>query len=134
MKRILLALCLLGAFLNARAFAALGDDESKVENLFGKPAKEGVADNRGVTTNLYEKGDYAILVQFLNHLSLAESYARIDQHELSQKEIDAFLEGSSNGRLWIKDADKLAWERSDSKAKAWCTTVRDHPTLLIEAQ
>jgi len=92
-----------------------------------------VPDARGVITKLYEKGKYAILVQFFNHLSLAESYTRTDELALSQPEIDLFLEGSSNGRPWTKDPTKQAWERADHKAKAWIATVSGRSTLLIQA-
>ena len=134
MKRKLVIIFIFGLFFSARAFAALGNNESEVEGLFGTPLKEGAPDKKGVTTNLYQKGNYVILVQFLKHLSLAESYMRADKQELSQREIDAFLEGSSNGRAWTKDPNKLAWERADHKAKAWCVTVHERSTLLIEAE
>lgn len=119
---------------SASIFAALGNTENEVADLFGKPTDVGLPDNKGVSTNLYQKGDYVILVQFLRHLSLAESYTRKDQHELSPREIDAFLEGSSNERAWIKDPNKLEWERDDHKAKAWCQTIGGRPTLLIQAK
>jgi hypothetical protein len=134
MKRTLVIISILTAFFSSRISAALGDDEQQIEKLFGTPVKEGVPDKRGITTKVYGKGKYAILVQFLNHLSLAESYARTDQVALSQPEIDAFLEGSSNGRPWTKDPNKPAWERADHKAKAWVATVREQSTLLIEAE
>jgi hypothetical protein len=134
MKRSLVLILVLGVFFSAHAFAALGNDETEIENLFGTPLKQGAPDKKGITTNLYQKGNYVILVQFLNHLSLAESYMRRDQHEFSQQEINAFLEGSSNGRPWKKDPNKQAWERADHKAKAWCVTVQERPTLLIQVQ
>lgn len=133
MKRSLALTFIVCVIFSARAFAALGNNEIEIENLFGRPVKEGVPDKKSITTNVYGKGNYVILVQFLKHLSLAESYTRTDQKELSQEEIDAFLEGSSNGRPWAKDPNKLAWERSDHKASAWCVTVRGQPTLFIEA-
>lgn len=134
MKQSVVIIFIFGLFFSARTFAALGNNESEIADLFGTPVKEGARDMKGITTNLYEKGNYVILVQFLKHLSLAESYMRADQQELSQKEIDAFLEGSGNGRPWTKDPKKLAWERADHKAKAWCATVHGRPTLLIEAE
>ena len=134
MKRTVVLIFVFGLFFSARAFAALGNTESEIEDLFGTPVKQGAPDLKGVSTNLYEKGNYVILVQFLSHLSLAESYTRQDQKELSQKEIDAFLEGSSNGRPWTKDPKKRAWERADHKAKAWCATVHGRPTLLIQVE
>jgi hypothetical protein len=134
MRRTLTILSVLTAFLGSRIFAALGDDEGRVEELFGAPVKESAPDKKGIITRLYQKGKYDILVQFLNHLSLAESYTRIDQSALTETEIDAFLEGSSNGRPWAKDPSKQAWERADHKAKAWIATVRERSTLLVQVE
>jgi len=120
--------------LSAQALGGLGNSTDQIADLFGKPVDEGSPDKRGITTNMYEKGNYVILVQFLNGLSLAESYTRVDKQELSEKEISAFLEGSSNERAWIKAADKQAWERSDHKARAWYQTLSGRPTLLIQAE
>jgi|ERR1700736_383683 hypothetical protein len=133
MNRILLLVAMLCVVLNGRTLAALGNSESEIADLFGKPTDEGFPDKKGITTNVYQKGDYIILVQFLRHLSLAESYTRVDQHEFSERELSAFLEGSSNGRAWNKDPDKLAWERSDHKASARCETLSGRPTLMIQA-
>src|SRR5581483_8426061 len=136
MKRTLLTDLVFGVVLISRGFAALGQNENEIQNLFGAPLRQSPPDKKGIITNLYNKGNYVILVQFLDHLSLAESYTRTDKHELSQKEIDAFLEGSSNGRPWLKDPNnQQAWVRSDRKAKAWCQTTKTGlPTLLIEVQ
>jgi hypothetical protein len=133
MNRILLLVAMLCVVLSGRTLAALGNSESEIADLFGKPSEQGFPDTRGITTNIYQKGDYIILVQFLRHLSLAESYTRIDKNEFSESELSALLEGSSNGRAWNKDPDKLAWERSDHKASARCETLSGRPTLMIQA-
>ena len=134
MKRILLLTLILCVTVSARILAALGDSESQIADLFGKPTDQGFPDKNGVTTNMYQKGDYIILVQFLRRYSIAESYTRRDKHEFSDKELSALLEGSSNGREWNKDPNKLAWEREDHKARAWCETLSGRPTLLIHAK
>ena len=134
MKRAVLIIFVIALALSRHLFAALGNTEAQIEELFGKPENVGLPDGKGVSSNFYRKGDYIILVQFLKHLSLAESYTRSDQQELSQREIDLFLEGSSNGRTWTKDPDKQAWERSDHRARAWCQPVSGRPTLLLQAQ
>ena len=133
MKRILLLTLILCVTVSARILAALGDSESQIADLFGKPTDQHSPDKNGITTNIYQKGDYIILVQFLRHYSIAESYTRVDKHEFSDKELSAFLEGSSNGRQWNKDPSKLLWERSDHKATARCETLAGRPSLLIQA-
>lgn len=120
--------------LSAKIFGALGNSEEQIADLFGQPLNTGKPDLRGITTNVYEKGNYVILVQFLKGLSLAESYTRLDKQELSEKEISAFLEGSSNQRPWQKDPEKKEWERSDHKARAWYQTLSGRPTLLVQAE
>jgi hypothetical protein len=134
MKRVMFLVATLCVSLSAQIFAALGNNESEIADLYGKPIDQGFPDKNGITTNRYQKDDYIILVQFLRRYSLAESYTRVDKHEFSDKELSAFLEASSNGRQWDKNPNKLAWERSDHKASGWCETVFERPTLLIQAK
>ena len=133
MKRFQMLAAALIIALGSQVFAALGDSESQIADLFGKPTDQHSPDKNGITTNIYQKGDYIILVQFLRNYSVAESYTRVDKHEFSDKELSAFLEGSSNGRQWNKDPSKLLWERSDHKATARCETLAGRPSLLIQA-
>ena len=133
MKRTLFLILLAGLALSGNAFAALGNSESEIADLFGKPVDQGFPDKRGITTNRYEKGRYIILVQFLNHLSLAESYTRVDKEEFSQDEVEALLAGNSNGLMWNKNPDKMEWQREDNKARAWMDTLRGRPTFLVQA-
>jgi len=134
MKRILLLTLILCVTLSARILAALGNSETQLADLYGKPTEQGFPDKNGVTTNMYQKGDYLILVQFLRRYSLAESYTRTDKRDFSEKEIAGFLEQNSNERQWKKDPNKQAWERSDRKANAWCETLSGRPTCLVQAK
>jgi hypothetical protein len=133
MKRFLtLALTMMFA---AQLFARLGNNEAQVEELYGKPVKTGAPDKLGVITNRYEKGDYIILIQFLRHLSIAESFTRTDQKDFSEDELNHFLEGRTyTSHAWIKDPDKLEWVRIDRHARAWCRRISGRPTFLIEVQ
>jgi hypothetical protein len=74
------------------------------------------------------------VVQFLKGHSITESYARVDSRKLSEKELSIFLQGNSAGKEWKKDPRKLAWERSDHHAAAWCEMMAGRPTLLIRAK
>ena len=134
MKRTLLLILFAGLALSSDAFAALGNSENEITDLFGKPVEQGFPDKRGITTNTYQKGKYIILVQFLNHLSLAESYTRVDKEEFAQDEVEALLAGNSNGLMWNKNPDKMEWQREDNKARAWMETLRGRPTFLVQAQ
>jgi hypothetical protein len=134
MKRPFFLVIIICIGLSGHVSAALGDSEDYIANLFGKPTNQGFPDARGITTNVYGKGNYVILVQFLQHLSLAESYTRVDQHDFSQDEIAALLEGNSSGRGWGKNPDKMEWERSDHKVHAWLQTISGRPTFLFQAE
>jgi hypothetical protein len=120
--------------LCGNAIALIGQTEDEVSALLGKPIDPGKPDGDGVTTNMYKNpgGEYLALVQFARGHSIAESYARVDSHTLSEKELSAFLQGNRGGKEWKKDPHKLAWERSDHRARAWCETLSGRPTLLIQ--
>jgi len=131
---IIAAVVVLG--LGSDALARIGQTEAQVSALFGKAFDLGTPDKEGVTTNMYKNpsGEYLALVQFLKGHSIAEAYSRVDGGKLSEKEMSIFLQGNSGGKEWIKDPNKLAWERSDHRAKAWYETLSGRPTLLIQAK
>jgi hypothetical protein len=136
MKPIVLLAAVILTLTSAQAFARIGQTEEQVSALFGKPIDAGTPDKEGVTTNMYKNpsGEYHALVQFLKGHSIAEAYSRVDGGKLSEKEMSIFLQGNSGGKEWIKDPSKLAWERSDHRAKAWYETLSGRPTLLIQAK
>jgi hypothetical protein len=134
MKRILVLIVILCVFSSGHLFAALGDTEDEIADLFGKPVEQGFPDKNGITTNRYQKGNYIILVQFLRHLSLAESYTRVDKGEFTKEEISALLAGNSNDLDWNKNPDKPEWKREDNKARAWLDTLQGRPTVLFQAE
>ena len=136
MKHILMLAATIVIALSGQAFARLGQTEEQVSALFGKPIEADKPDKEGVTTNTYKNptGEYIALVQFQKGHSIAEVHSRVDGGKLSEKEISIFLQGNSGGKEWIKDPHKLAWERSDHRAKAWYETLSGRPTLLIQAK
>ena len=136
MKNILIIAAVIVLGLSSDAFARLGQTEEQVSALFGKPIDAGTPDKEGVTTNMYKNPsvEYHALVQFQKAHSIAEAYSRVDGAKLSEKEMSIFLQGNSGGKEWIKDPRKLAWERSDHRAKAWHETLSGRPTLLIQAK
>jgi hypothetical protein len=136
MKNILILAAAIMIGMGNQALARIGQTEEQVNALFGKPIDAGAPDKEGVTTNMYKNpsGEYHALVQFLKGHSIAEAYSRVDGGKLSEKEMAIFLQGNSGGKEWIKDPRKLAWERSDHRAKAWSETLSGRPTLLIQAK
>ena len=136
MKPILILAAAIVTALSGQASARLGQTEGQVNALFGKPVDPGKPDSDGVTTNMYKNptGEYLAVVQFFKGRSVAEAYSRVDKRKLSEKELSTFLQGNSAGKEWKKDPRKLAWERSDHHATAWCETLSGRPTLLIQAK
>jgi hypothetical protein len=136
MKQFLMLAAMIVIGLSGDSFARIGQTEEQVSALFGKPIDADAPDKGGVTTNMYKNpsGEYHALVQFLKGHSIAEAYSRVDGGKLSEKEMSVFLQGNSGGKEWIKDSHKLAWERSDHRAKAWYETLSGRPTLLIQAK
>jgi hypothetical protein len=136
MNSIIITAAAIALAFGSHAFARIGQTEEQVSALFGKSIDPGTPDKDGVTTNMYKNatGDYLALVQFLKGRSIAEAYSRVDRAKLSEKEMSIFLQGNSGGKEWIKDPEKLAWERSDHHAKAWCETFSGRPTLVIQAK
>ena len=136
MKNILILAATIVISLSGQTFARIGQTEEQVTALFGKSIDPGTPDKDGVTTNMYKNpsGEYLALVQFLKGRSIAEAYSRVDGGKLSEKEMSIFLQGNSGGKKWMKDPRKLAWERSDHRAKAWSETLSGRPTLLIQAK
>ena len=136
MKNITMIAAAIVIGLSGDAFARIGQTEEQVSALFGKPIDADPPDKEGITTNTYKNpsGEYIALVQFLKGHSIAEAYSRVDRGKLSEKEMSIFLQGNSGGKEWIKDPSKLAWERSDHRAKAWYETLSGRPTLLIQAK
>jgi len=135
MKHVLILAAAIVIALSCQAFARLGQTEDQVNALFGKPVDPGKPDSDGLTTNMYKNptGEYLAVVQFLKGHSVAEAYSRVDRRKLSEKEVSIFLEGNS-GKEWKKDPRRLAWERSDHRATAWCETLSGRPSLLIQAR
>ncbi len=131
---IIAAVVVLG--LGSDALARIGQTEEQVSALFGNSIDPGTPDKDGVTTNMYKNpsGEYLALVQFRKGHSIAEAYSRVDGGQLSEKEMSIFLQGNAGGKEWTKDPNKLAWERSDHRAKAWYETLSGRPTLLIQAK
>ncbi|HEX4631634.1 MAG TPA: hypothetical protein VH188_11795 [Chthoniobacterales bacterium] len=136
MKSILILAAAIVTVISSQTFARIGQTEEQVNALFGKSIDPGKPDADGVTTNMYKNpsGEYLALVQFLKGHSIAEAYSRADSGKLSEKEMEIFLKGNSGGKEWIKDPAKLAWERSDHRAKAWYETLSGRPTLLIQVK
>lgn len=136
MKRFLLGLFLVATTV-ASAEANLGDNENKVSAAYGKrietvPRIQG--SESGTVTNVYSKGGITCMVLFREGVSVFETYARVNQADLSAKEIETFLKANAAGAKWVAVENKGAgreWKRSDHKAKAGYARIGGQPTLTV---
>jgi len=132
MKRFLLEILTL-AITVASTDAHLGDNEAKISASYGKLIQK-LPRLDATVTNLYEKGDYTYMVVFRGGISVFEMYARVNQADLSSKEIATFLQANAAGAAWIAVDNKAAgreWKRSDHKAKAAYFRLGGRPTLTV---
>jgi len=107
---------------NAQSFARIGDDEKKVEAVYGKAAKVlNEKDNHRQVG--YASNGFAIIVDFVNGISRREGFAKPDTAaRLTQEDIDQILSVSAaEGTTWKEtsgSAGDRKWSRSDNQAIA----------------
>jgi hypothetical protein len=132
MKSFLLVLVAISAALDS-AMANLGDSEPKINASYGKRIETDIQ-LPGSKGHLYRKGAYTISVVFNGGVSVFEMYSRVNQGELSPKEIATFLKANAGGATWVLAGDKpegREWKRSDHKAKAGYSRSLGCPTLTV---
>ena len=107
--------------LMTAAFARIGDDEKKIEAIYGKAAK--VLHEQGSFKQIgYTAGAFAVVVDFINGISRREGFAKPDTSMLTQQEIEQILGASTaDGTTWKESpasAGDKKWTRSDNKVVA----------------
>lgn len=115
------------------ASANLGDNEARINATYGKLIQK-LPRAVGTVSNLYEKGDHTYMVIFRGGVSVFEMCARVDQADLSSKEIASFLKANAGGAAWVAVDNKGAgreWKRSDHNAKASYVRLGGRPTLTV---
>ncbi|MEY2485920.1 MAG: hypothetical protein QOH39_1568 [Verrucomicrobiota bacterium] len=125
---------LIAILMSASAlFANLGDGDEVIEKSYGNMIERHLLDD-GTVSVLYHRDRYLCFVIFDKSRSILETYARMDGHDLSQKEIAKFLKANAGPRgRWIRDetSKERRFERSDHKAEATVIEVKGRPTLKM---
>jgi len=114
-------------------FANLGDGDDVIEKSYGNMIERHLLDD-GTVSVLYHRDRYLCFVIFDKSRSILETYARMDGHDLSEKEISKFLKTNAGPRgRWTRDetSKERRFERSDHKAEATVIEVKGRPTLKI---
>lgn len=115
------------------AFAALGDDDEKIDAMYGYIQKRHLADDGSVSV-LYRNEKYFFFVVFQNLRSVSEAYARADGSKLSKKEVTRLLQSNAGTSHWpatvIPPDGKL--ERNDHKAEAAFIEIDGRAMLQVK--
>jgi len=112
------------------AFAALGDNSDRIEDLYGTIAQRRLRDD-GTVSVVYVKGRYLYLVTFANDRSISESYSHVNGTDLSEREITKFLK--ANGVKWlpVNSSVDRRFKSSDGTAEAIYAPVNGRQALTV---
>jgi hypothetical protein len=113
--------------------ANLGDSGDKIDDSYGKLVERHLLDD-GTVSTLYHKDRYLYFVIFDKGRSVLERYSRIDDRDLSPKEISKFLKANAaRSATWAPDnkSKERRFERSDHKVEATYLNIDGHPTLKV---
>ena len=112
------------------AFAALGDNSDRIEDLYGTIAQRRLRDD-GTVSVVYVKGRYLYLVTFANDRSISESYSHVNGTDLSEREITKFLK--ANGVKWLpfNSGVDRRFKSSDGTAEAIYAPVNGRQALTV---
>jgi hypothetical protein len=116
-------------------FATLGDDDEKIDAIYGNIVKRHLRDD-GTVSVLYHNEKYYFLVLFKDLRTISEAYSRGDGRKLSDKEISRFLLANAGRSRWpakaIPSDGKL--ERADHKAEAAFVDVDGRLMLQVTSK
>lgn len=117
------------------ALAVLGDDDEKIDAMYGNISKRHLRDD-GTVSVLYHNDKFYFLVLFKDLHSISEAYARGDGNKLSKKEISRFLRANAGTSHWPADTISLdgKLERADHKAEASFTEIDGRLMLQIKGK
>jgi hypothetical protein len=112
--------------------ANLGDGGDRIDDLYGNLIERHLLDDERVSV-LYHKDRYLYFVIFTKGRSVLERYSHVKNSDLSEKEIARFLKANAAGATWAPDskAKERRFQRSDGKAEATYSKIKDRPTLTV---
>jgi hypothetical protein len=82
------------------ALGNVGENQAAIEKRYGKPSNEKPIDDHQ-TSRTYSSKGYKIIVTFLDGVSQAETYAKENDAQLSETEIDSLLKENGGGQKWV---------------------------------
>lgn len=115
------------------AFARIGETEAQIEKRYGKFIPP-VMTASGLPLKFYKSAGFLVSVQFLNGVSAAENYSKLDKTDFSDHEIQLLLDANGAGNKWEKtknerDVSYEHWTREGAIAAR--KRFDAAPTLMI---
>jgi hypothetical protein len=116
MKNLVLLLATLWFALPARA--RLGETQAKVTERYGKPTQV-YRDVKGRTGYIYRFDGYLVMVQYIDGISHSEIYAKENDAELNEKELDSILAANASGEKWQEIPNATMTKASGPGWRGW---------------
>ncbi len=100
------------------ADARLGDTAAKVVERYGQEIAV-YRDIKGRTGHIYRSNGFIILVQFIDGISHSEVYAKEDDTELTESEIQAVLSANAASDKWEKIPESTIAKSGSTGWRGW---------------
>jgi hypothetical protein len=126
---------LLFILFSSTLFAALGETETEILKHYGKPVTTPFSLTNQDMTEYFQYKDFFIGVTFIGGQCQREILTKKDKGAFTAKEIQMFLDASTNGAKWIQvnDNETVKIWVQDSKA-AFAGYYKVHPYLSLETR
>ena len=126
-----IALVLACCVIASSAWANIGDNSERIEDVYGTIVQRRLLDD-GKVSVVYTKDRYLYMVTFANSRSISESYSRANGKDLSEKEITKFLKANS-GAKWVPSntGTERHFNSSDGAAEATYGILNGRPALTV---
>jgi hypothetical protein len=127
----LIAIVLACCVIASSAWANIGDNSERIEDVYGTIVQRRLLDD-GKVSVVYTKDRYLYMVTFANSRSISESYSRANGKDLSEKEITKFLKANS-GAKWVSENTGTGrrFKSSDGAAEATYGIFNGRPALTV---
>jgi hypothetical protein len=81
--------------------ARIGETQAKITDRYGKPVQI-YRDVKGRTSYIHHFEGYLIVVQYVEGVSASENYAKLNDAELTESDMDGILAANAAGEKWTK--------------------------------
>lgn len=104
--------------LTDSADARLGDTAAKITERYGKPIQI-YRDVKGRVGHIHHSDGWIVLVEYIDGISQSEVYAKEDDAELHESELQAKLTANASGDKWEEIPKAVVAKASGARWRAW---------------